>query len=85
MNDESIDNSLAFKKAIDYLSDNNGGTILLKGGIYKFKKNVEINKPLSGITIKGVGMFTNYPSVVGTLINYTGSGYWLDITQGTQF
>ena len=84
-NDDTVDNTPALTDAISYLLTNNGGTLQFNGGIYEFKTPFTSTAPLSSIKIQGVGMWAGYPNATGTLLNFSGSGYFLNLIQGGQY
>lgn len=49
------DNKFAWDKAMDYLSSNGGGTLLIPDGIFNFSPNIKIK---SNCSVKGVGHST---------------------------
>ena len=52
-NDETFDNSIKLKEALEFLNSNKGGRLMFGSGIYEFKTPIEIDA-LAGVILEGV-------------------------------
>ena len=74
VNDNTFDNSILIKKAIDKLLSLGGGKIVFNNGLYHCNTSIEYTE-LRGITLEGI-----FNTVDGTILQYNGNSTFIDVS-----